>query len=159
MENKNKNEGGNKLTFIINGKKHEWDQQYITGAEIRRLGNIPNEEEIYLQIKKPWADELISNETNVDLARPGIEYFFSEEKHKQVVIIVNGREKPWNERFITFEQVVILAFGAYEENQNRVFTVTYKRGPDNKPEGTMDKGDKVRVKNKMIFNVTATDKS
>lgn len=75
------------------------------------------------------------------------------------VIIVNGREKAWNEKDITFEQVIILAFGSYEENQNRVFTVTYKRGSDNSPEGSMVNGDTVKIKNKMIFNVTATDKS
>ena len=80
-------------------------------------------------------------------------------QEKQPAIIVNGREKPWNDKEISFEQVIVLAFGSYEENQNRVFTVTYKRGHGNKPEGTMVKGDIVKVKDKMIFNVTATDKS
>ena len=79
--------------------------------------------------------------------------------NKQVILIVNGREKPWNEREISFEQVVTLAFGSYVENQNRVFTVTYKGGPEQSQQGSMVKGDKILVKNKMIFNVTATDKS
>jgi hypothetical protein len=80
-------------------------------------------------------------------------------EERRIVIIVNGREKPWTEKQMSFEQVVMLAFGSYEENQNRVFTVTYKGGPEQNPQGTMVKGDKVLVKNKMIFNVTATDKS
>ncbi len=77
----------------------------------------------------------------------------------KIVIIVNGREKSWSDKEISFQQVIVLAFNSYEENQNRVFTVTYKRGHGNKPEGTMVKGDTVKVKEKMIFNVTATDKS
>jgi hypothetical protein len=39
------------------------------------------------------------------------------------------------------------------------FTITYRRGQGNKPEGTLDDGDTVKLKEGMIFNVTATDKS
>lgn len=78
---------------------------------------------------------------------------------KETTIIVNGREKPWNEKEITFAQVVTLAFGTYVENGSTEYTVTYKRGHSSKPEGSMVKGDSVKVKDKMIFNVTATDKS
>ncbi len=75
------------------------------------------------------------------------------------MLIVNGREKPWTEKTITFEQVVVLAFGTYDPNPNKVYTATYDRGPHQNPEGTTVKGDRVFVKNKMIFNGTATDKS
>ena len=75
------------------------------------------------------------------------------------VLIVNGREKPWMEKTITFEQVVVLAFGSYDPNPNKVYTVTYDKGPHENPEGTIVKGDTVFTKNKMIFNVTCTDKS
>ncbi len=159
MAEENKHDGSNTLTFIINGKEYKWHQQYIKGAEIRKVGGIPQEDEIFLKIKEPWKDEQILDDTQVDLARPGIEHFFSKEKPKVIVIIVNGREKQWNEKEISFVQVVTLAFGSYVENQNRVFTVTYKGGPDQNREGTMVKGDTVFVKNKMVFNVTATDKS
>lgn len=80
--------------------------------------------------------------------------------HKpDTIIVVNGREKVWNEKEISFEQVVTLAFGSYVENDQIVYTVTYKRGEGSKPEGSMVKGDVVKVKDKMIFNVTKTDKS
>lgn len=159
MTNEKNHNGDKKLTFIINGKEYSWHQQFITGFEIRELGKIPKDDEIFLKIKEPWKDESILDETEVDLARPGIEHFFSKEKPKHLTIIVNGREKLWEEKEISFEQVIILAFGSYQESQNRVFTVTYKGGPDQNQQGTMVKGDKVKVKNKMIFNVTATDKS
>lgn len=155
-----KNEHGKHVLHLtINGKQYEWPQQYITGAEIRKLGNIPPFEDVFLAIKKPWEDEPIVDDTRVNLARSEIEHFYSKDKHQKITLIVNGRPKPWAEKTITFEQVVILAFGSYDPNPNKVYTVTYDKGPHENPHGTMDKGDKVCVKDKMIFNVTCTDKS
>lgn len=149
-----------KLTFSFNGQPFVWYKQYILGKELRTLGKIDAEDDIFLKIRKPFEDELITDETKVDLARPGVEHFISVEKPVQVVLIVNGREKPWDKKVITFEEVVTLAFGTYTDNGGRtVYTVTYKRGPNQNPEGTMVAKDSVRVKNKMIFNATPTDKS
>jgi len=146
------------LNLKINDKHYEWHQQYITGAEVRKLGDIPQEDEIFLKIKKPWEDELVTNETTVDLARPGIEHFFSKMKFP-ITIIVNGTQKQWNEEKISYEQVVKLAFPNDVENSRTAYTVTYDKGPKQNPEGTMIKGDVVYVKNKMRFNVTATNQS
>jgi hypothetical protein len=88
-----------------------------------------------------------------------VEHFISKAPSKDFVIIVNGREKPWNEEHISFQQVVALAFGTFENSANRVYTVTFSRGKEPKPEGTMVNGSVIPVKNKMVFNVTATDKS
>lgn len=158
-KNPNQEHGKHVLKLTINGKQYEWHHEYITGAEIRKLDNIPPEEEIFLAIKKPWEDEPIADDTKVNLARPEIEHFYSKDKHHKITIIVNGRPKPWAEKTITFEQVVELAFGSYDPNPNKVYTVTYDKGPHENPHGTMVKGDKVCVKDKMIFNVTCTDKS
>lgn len=147
------------LELTINGKKHEWHQQYITGAEIKKLGNISEEDDVFLAIKKPWEDEIIPNEKQVNLARPEIEHFYSKGKDFKVALIVNGRPKQWAEKNISFEQVVILAFGTYDPNPDKVYTITYDKGPHENPEGSMVKGEKVLVKDKMIFNATATDKS
>jgi len=78
---------------------------------------------------------------------------------KQFTIVVNAREKTFTGREISFNQVVELAFGSVSPNPNIVYTVTYKRGEGSKPEGSMEKGDTVKVKDGMIFNVTQTDKS
>jgi len=153
-------ENGRHVVFLtINQEQYEWSKEYISGAEIRVLGNVSPDDEIWLAVKRPWEDELIENDTKVNLARPEIEHFFSKDKHVKVMLIVNGREKPWTEKTITFEQIVVLAFGSFDPNPNKVYTVTYDRGPHQNPEGAMVKDDKVFVKNKMIFNVTPTDKS
>lgn len=76
--------------------------------------------------------------------------------HKQVIIIVNGREKKVAKEEISFAEVVELA--GLPSTPNTIFTVTYRRGHGNK-EGTLVEGESVKVKEGMIFNVTATDKS
>ncbi len=159
LEEQDYEHGKHVLQLTINGKQYEWPQQYLTGAEIRKLGNIPPDDDIFLAIKKPWEDEPITDDNKINLARPEIENFYSKDRHQKITLIVNGRPKPWAEKTITFEQVVVLAFGSYDPNPNKVYTVTYDKGPHENPHGTMDKGDKVCVKDKMIFNVTCTDKS
>src|ERR1700683_3269730 len=86
------------LKLIIDGKEYEWAEQYITGEQIVRLANLSLDRDLFLKVTPPWEDETILPDTRVDLARPGIELFFTREK--AVVLIVNGREKPWAEKEI-----------------------------------------------------------
>ncbi len=148
-----------KLNFTINKIPFTWYRQHITGAEIRELGNISSDEDIYLDIKEGWDDDMILDNEVVDLARPGMEHFLSKPKSKEFKIIVNAREKVWQQSTISFEQVVTLAFGSYDNSPNKGYTVTYSKGPKPNREGTMVKRAVVEVKNNMIFDVTATDKS
>lgn len=148
-----------KLMYSIDGKNFETDKQYIKGSQIRRQGNIAADFQIYLDNKQPWEDDLIEDDEIVDLARPGKEKFYSKKEVTEYNIIVNGREKQWYEKTISFMQVVELAFGNYQEDPNSVYTVTYAKGSHQNPEGSMVKGDEVYITNKMVFNVTATNKS
>lgn len=79
--------------------------------------------------------------------------------NKDITIIVNGRQKTVTARELSFAEIVNLAFDTPPTGQNIVFTVTYRRGEGNKPEGSLVEGETVKVKEGMIFNVTATDKS
>jgi hypothetical protein len=80
-------------------------------------------------------------------------------QNKEYNIIVNGRPKVHQGKWITFEQVVELAFGASGNDGRTIYTITYSKGEDSKPKGTLTTGEKVRVKDGMIFNVTPTNKS
>lgn len=85
----------NVLHFTINDKKYGWTKQFITGIELRKLGQIASADQLFLAIKRPWEDELIADENEVDLARPGLEHFFSI-KHghvKLVSIFINDNKK------------------------------------------------------------------
>ena len=146
-----------KLKFTINGVPFISYEQYIKGSAIRQLGKIPPSDDIFLKIEPPFKNELVTDDEEVDLARPGNEHFVS--KPIDITLIVNARPKPWNKRTISFEDVVVLAFGSYDPNPNRVYTVTYSGGVPPKTEGTMVKGQVISVKDKTNFDVSATDKS
>ena len=149
-----------KLKFTINEQPFVWYHQYIKGSKIRELGDIPECDEIYLKNNPPYQDELIKDDQEVDLARPGVEHFISKEKPFEVIIRVNGRPEVWKEKTISYEQVVALA-QKYNTGNGAVkaYTVTYLDGPKQNPKGEMSKGDVVFVTNNMIFNAIPTDKS
>lgn len=83
----------------------------------------------------------------------------SQDNRQDTSIIVNGRERNAESKELTFNQVVQLAYGQVNPNPNICYTVTYKRGPGQNPEGSMVEGDTVKINKGMIFNVTRTDKS
>ena len=76
-----------------------------------------------------------------------------------VSIIVNARQKTVDKAEIRFEEIVALAYDTPPSGPNWVFTITYHRGQGNKPEGSLRAGETVEVKDGMVFDVTATDKS
>ena len=146
-----------KLHFTINKVPFTWYKQYIRGIQIRELGNIPEADEIYLDLPGGWKDDLITNDEVVDLARPGVEHFVSRQHIDDIEIIVNGLRKNFNKPKITYEEVVILAFGNYDPN--RGYKVKYTDGPYQNPKGMLSQGTEVFVKNNMIFNVASTHQS
>jgi len=77
----------------------------------------------------------------------------------EVTVVVNGRQKVVSKETLTFMEVVQLAFDSPPTGPNILFTITFRRGQGEKPEGTLIEGDTLKVKDGMIINVTATDKS
>jgi hypothetical protein len=75
-----------------------------------------------------------------------------------VHIVVNTRQKRWEHKEISYEQVVRLAFENPSNDEKTVYTVTYRRGAHN-AHGTLTKGQHVEVREEMIFDVVRTDKS
>jgi len=78
---------------------------------------------------------------------------------KDITIVVNGTQKIVQKDDFTFDEIVKLAFENPPYGENTLFSVTYRRGHGNKPEGILAPGESVKVKDGMIFDVTATDKS
>lgn len=79
--------------------------------------------------------------------------------HHDIEIVVNGRTKTVTKKGLTFDEVVHLAFDPAPTGPNVLFTITYRRGEGNKPEGTLVQGETLKVKEGMVIHVTATDKS
>lgn len=77
----------------------------------------------------------------------------------ETTIVVNAQSKTVRTKELSYEQVVELAYPTPPTGENVVITVTFRRGEGNKPEGTLVAGKTVKVKEGMVFNVRATDKS
>jgi hypothetical protein len=146
-----------KLHFTINGFPFIWYKQFIRGIQIRELGNISREDELYLDLPDGWKDDFIEDDEIVDLARPGVEHFVSRPKIHGIEIIVNQSRKKYDEPKISFDEVVKLAMGSYDPN--RGYTVKYSEGPKENPKGLMSKGAEVFVKHNMKFDVASTHQS
>lgn len=78
-----------------------------------------------------------------------------------VPIVVNGRSLTMDRENVTFEDLVGLAFPGSDLTNpgTRALTVTYRRGPSDRPEGTLVSREAIRVQRGEVFNVTATGKA
>lgn len=84
----------------------------------------------------------------------------SNKKPETVTIIVDGTPHEWpKNEDITYAQVVTLEVPDYAQHPEVTYSVTYKNGHGNKPEGTLVPGASVKVKEGMIFNVSDTGQS
>lgn len=78
---------------------------------------------------------------------------------KTVTIVVEGTEHEWTKDDISYAEVVTLEVPDYAQHPEITYSVRYKRGHGNKPEGTLAPGASVKVKEGMIFNVSETGQS
>jgi hypothetical protein len=78
---------------------------------------------------------------------------------KMVTIIVEGTPHEWPKDEITYAEVVTLEVPDYAQHTEITYSVKYKRGQGNKPEGTLSPGGSVKVKEGMIFSVSETGQS
>lgn len=75
-------------------------------------------------------------------------------------IVVNGQEKTTDQKELSFDQLVSIAHdGNPPSGPNWEFSITYRRGHGDKPEGSLLPGQSVKVKDGMVVNVRSTDKS
>jgi hypothetical protein len=126
-----------------------------TGQALYELGHIAPHRELFREVGGDTEDELIPRHgTIVHLNEDA--HFYSQ---KAVTLLINGEPHEVIETRISFDQVVKLAFPTPPSGQCIEFTVTYRQGPAANPKGTLTAGHSVKIKNKMIFDVTATDRS
>lgn len=81
------------------------------------------------------------------------------QEEKTTMIVVNGREREFAGKEISYAEVVKLAYENPPFGPDTLYTVTYARGEPPKHEGTLVEGQTVKVKKGMVFNVGATNKS
>jgi Multiubiquitin len=81
------------------------------------------------------------------------------QEKKTVTIIVNGTLHEWPKGEITYAEVVALDVPDVAQHPERTYSVKYKNGQGNKPEGILAPGASVKVKEGMIFSVSETGQS
>ena len=81
------------------------------------------------------------------------------QEKKTVTIIVEGTPHEWSKTEISYDEVVTLEVPDHAQHPEITYTVTYKRGHGDKPEGTLAPGASVKVKDEMIFSVSETGQS
>ena len=151
----------NKKIIKINGKEHQMVDEKTTVKDILQFEGKSEDLENYELIK-------ISNENQECLLysknrKPGSSLedpvlLDSKENfliRTDITIKVNARESVWNKEKISYEEVIKLAFGSFDDKN---FPVTFVEVSSNK-DGVLVKGDSVKVKRGMIFNVTETNNS
>jgi hypothetical protein len=128
-----------------------------TGAALYALGNVAAGLELYREVTGDKEDKPIENGPEVVDLRED-EHFHSGPP-RAFTIYVNGQKKAVTGKVQTYEQIVALAFPVPPTGTNILYTVSYEDGPPANPQGSLMEGQSVKVKDGMIFNVTATDKS
>lgn len=147
------------LSIKVNDNVFEVDECFMTPNEIMDLAGI-NSDQFYLMETRSGGIEITYKEdAEHKIAITGKSCFISYAIEAVECIIVNAREKKWAKNQISFDEVIILQYGSISKDSNVIYTVNYKRGVSCKPEGSMVGGEVISVKNKMIFNVTQTNKS
>jgi hypothetical protein len=145
--------------FTVDGLNLEWPRKVITGRAIKQIVGKADDDVDLLLEREDEPDKLIGNDDEVKLGERGVEKFRTRPVKTTTTIIVNGREKEWPKKKISFADLVAIAYPIPPNGQNIVYTVTYHSGPPENPEGTLKEGRSVAVVEGMVFNVRFTDKS
>lgn len=74
-------------------------------------------------------------------------------------ITVNGRPRQVLEEELTFDALVDLAFDDPARGPQIVFTITFRDAGGRIQEGELDEGQRLKVRDGTIINVTRTDQS
>ena len=74
-------------------------------------------------------------------------------------IVVNGRQRNVESEELTFDELVDLAFDDPARGPQIVFTITFREAGGRVMDGELDEGQRLKVRDGTIINVTRTDQS
>lgn len=142
---------------MLNEREILWGDEQISALELRLIGEIPDDEDLYFDSK---GDRVIEDDAILSLKPKDIERFRSGDPKDQTVdVVLNGEVITVEKGRLSFSDLAQLAFPKLFGGALICFTVSFSRGPKRRREGVLLEGGKVRVVEGMVFNVSATDKS
>ena len=140
-------------------QQHHQSPNPTTGVALYVLGKVAAGLELYREVSGAREDKAIPKSLETVHLREDEHFHSGQPQAEEFRIIVNGRKKVVTEGVLSFNEIVALAFDPVPTGPNILFTISYEHGPHANPEGTLMERGTVKVKDGMIFNVTATDKS
>ena len=132
------------------------DADSEVGHALEHLKEAEHDLELAREAEHRAEEETRKAEHQVEEAIEDIEE--AEHPHKHWVV-VNGRRKEVEGNKLTYDQVVALAFNPPPSGPDVQITVQYTNGPEHKPTGTLVEGQSVKIRDGMVFDVTATNRS
>lgn len=138
----------------------QWGAPGITETDVRQIARAGDAAELYVD-----GDATpIRRGSVIDLTGdwpPRISFRAVAPEVHRVPVIVNGRSITLDRPDVTFEDLVGLAFPGTDVAVPgmRSLSVTYRRGPPERPEGSLVTREAIRAQRGEVFNVTATDKA
>ncbi|MEO7465562.1 MAG: multiubiquitin domain-containing protein [Sphingobium limneticum] len=141
----------------VNDRFWEWGAPAIQEHDIRDIAGIPDDVLLHLV----GGDPLRSGGL-VDLTVDWVPSVVSKPDRARaltVPVVVNGRQQHLAMAEVSFEDLVALAYPDRPPRLNEMFTVTYRHGPADRPEGSLAPTQTMRSTSGASYNVTATDKS
>jgi len=79
---------------------------------------------------------------------------------KQITVVINAQPKEVEKRSYTFQEVVVLAFGSYDDSQKSYTMISTRKNDDgDKHVITYSLGDEINMKEDMRINVDSTNRS
>jgi hypothetical protein len=142
------------IRIHINREPYEIESP-ARNAKLYELADIGPHQELFREVQGEHEDVPVPrDEAAIELVQD--EHFYSQ---KDVDIIVNAELKVVPAPRISFHQVLLLAFPNPLQGPNIKTTITYRKGPSANEKGSLIEGQSVKIRNRMIFDVTQTDKS
>lgn len=143
----------------VDGRTWEWGAAAIQEGDIREIADVPDDRELFLA---NGGGEVIRRGSLIDLTADWVPSVVTRElapERATVPVIVNGRPRELVAQDVTFDDLVGLAFPERTDLTRGMFTVTYRHGPADRPEGSLVPSQSIRATRGTVVHVTATDKS
>ena len=130
--------------------------------ELQKFSKLIEQYKQALEITKAYAEHVTKLSEAIEEAQTsGTEYDARQIRalQKEIFLIVNGGARQWGHESISYEQIVgfVACLQSLHASDSRVYTVQYSHGPKENPQGTLVKGQSVKVKGGMVFDAVLTN--
>lgn len=130
-----------------------------TGSALYALGKVPADLVLFKEVQGNREDKPVPR-TGHEIRLKNDDHFHSAKAsavgHE---IFVEGAPHHWLKEHISYAEVVTLEVPDYPQHPEITYSVKYKNGPAQNPEGVLAPGGSVKVKDGMKFSVHSTGQS